>query len=240
MKLLPPKVVSTEKVTTRREPPSRLQELVVYFVISLGVARRTQLVHLVYLTDFLHLRFLGAPYTRATYLRQDRGPAPIGFDHEVGALDGFEIDITKADRYRLTNYLCSPGSSPRFQPSPSAESAKLLQIILSAFGSRSRQSLAAAVWDTPPMKQLLTLERRKRKKLLGTPIAFPLYPPKDVLGRHLKILSDIDLNEHGTEQQRRWEELDLFFEFNDLRGRANMLLRRSSQSRSRRAAKKYT
>jgi hypothetical protein len=148
-----------------RTPLTRNEQLLKYFVQScpkrLG---RTQLVKLVYLTDYEARRYLGNPISSFQWKREPQGP----FDEEFytakqGLVDKGEIrELEGLTPFGHAWYQYVDAGNP-LNPDFTAAERRILRYIVEAYGEKSREEILVDVYATSPFK---TVEDSPR----GTPL----------------------------------------------------------------------
>jgi uracil-DNA glycosylase family 4 len=143
---------------SRDEYSHDFQRLVFAIVHSLGPVTYFKLTKLLYLVDLNALDRLGRSLTGEIYLRQEEGPWPPALPKMIEPLKGREISVS----YRGRVAVVEPGPSPRLDIDFGNEELEVIAAVLQRYGKLDNAGIKIAVYRTPPMRYILTQEKRGR------------------------------------------------------------------------------
>ncbi len=173
---------------------NRNEQLVKFFVQAcpqrLG---RTQLVKLLYLADFEACRYLGAQLSRFEWTREPQGPFDRAFYDAKDSLVELQAIFEAGDVTPFGNpwyqYRDNPEVTVRFDFSPAER--RILEHIVTTYGSRSREEIIQDVYLTPPFVAVEDSPRHTR------------LPMELVTGQKKAEFGGVDLEALIAAEQRR-------------------------------------
>jgi len=200
--------------------PTKLQQVIVQIVNEVGSVARTNLVKLVYLSDESFFNEFGRQLTEAEYHRQKMGPLPAHFGDIVDEMRGREILISEQPMGNGVKLIHKPGNKPRFQVELSEAERKNVGNTIRLFGKLSKRAILEVVYKTRPMLDILNMEEKEGKQLLGHPITFAAFAPAGILRKYAGMAGDLDFSVRGSRQQLGGRDLEVCHNTLALRQRA--------------------
>ncbi len=207
---------------------NRLKQLIIYFIAhtpyNIG---RTELVKMVYLFDHYHCLNTGSQYSEANFIRYNYGPYAFEILSAISDLQG--IICEKAyPNYSRGNI----GYNYEYNGTVLSEDLKLpieqeqiADFVINCANGKSLEELLTFVYNTPPMENILEVERVENRKLfweeldMNSKRQLPNFSEEKLAAARER---NKNREKRGTDEEYTLHLLDQYKTFEKIRERVNL------------------
>lgn len=208
---------------------NNLKKLLVYFLKNAPVGMsRTSLVKFVYLFEYYYRNKYGKHFTETQFIRYNYGPfdqkvvdtvSELTTEGIVNVVNGYYMDSVTYE------YTLNTRSEYEAYDELTGQERFVADVLISKLSNLTATEIADFSYSTPPMIEILELEKKYDSRLYGRRLNMtktsPVYrPSKKRLIAARKRLAQRDKT-RGTKEERALYRLELYHEFQDLRDQVN-------------------
>lgn len=209
-----------------------VKELICYFLIhSPRLLNKTEIVKMLYLFEYYHVKTFGNQYTDIIFVRYNYGPYAAAIEEELDKLiddDIIEREIIGYyDRtiylHKITNISNLNKINISYEYLLDQDKALIADKVIDELSCKSYEEMIDHVYSTPPMVKILNKERKIGFQLIGEVLNMKESRPLKKFSREKieEARKRLDKSSRGSDEEYYAHLLKINEELKILRGRAN-------------------